>query len=102
MERDNEIVGVIISIITFVAYKAGFLSMDLISGFSKGETYIFVLILGFIILWSVIHAICFFGDMICNIIQWLWEVLVINRKETLLYLNKIKRKIDAMIVAAKE
>ena len=99
-ERDNEIVGLLITLFAWIAWNSGYFNASVLSGFSKGESLIFLVIIGFILVWSVVHAACFLLDLFASIAAWCWKTFVVDRVETLKFLNLCKRKVNAIISAA--
>ena len=100
----DDVVGSIITIILYLAFKAG-IFFHLMDGFSKGEYCIFLVVLGFIVIWSVIHAIMFVMDIIATIAWMIWREVTVNReknKTTLKIIEKKLREIYSVITRKEE
>jgi hypothetical protein len=93
MSEGNEITGTLISIIAYFSWKADFLVPSIVDGFSKGETYIFVLLLGVILLWSFAQAIFFVLDIVVCIVRWIHKVVVVDNATTRERIQTARKKL---------
>ena len=81
----NQITGMLVTIIAYTAWmqvQVPGASDYLMQGISKGEMYIFALLLCFILLWSFVQAATFVLDLIAALVTWLHKILITENAET--------------------
>ena len=93
MSDGDEVVGTFISIVAYCSWKAGFLVPSIVDGFSKGETYIFAFILGFILLWSFVQMMFFILNIVVCVFRGIHKVVVIDNATTREHIQNAQRKI---------